>query len=170
MTEPTRKRRWWPIVAGVVVALGVVVAGIGVASVLWFKDKVDIRPGATRPDAEAAFATEKAQFPDTQPMLVLDGSQHPRFADTANRRKNDGAIESVRVLAWSHDSGELATITLPFWLLRMKSGTFRFGERLPGVDDGAGLQLDAKDLERHGRGVVLETETPQGDRLLVTAR
>lgn len=169
MTEPTRKRRWWPIVAGVVVALGVVVAGIGVASVLWFKDRIDIRPGATRPDAEVAFAAEKALFPDTQPMLVVDDRQRPRFADAADRRKNEGTIESVRVLAWSHDSGELATITLPFWLLRMKSGTFRFGERLPGVDD-SGLQLDAKDLERHGPGVVLETETPTGDRLLITAR
>lgn len=172
MTEPARKRRWWPIVAGVVVALCVVVAGLGVASVLWFRDKVDMRPGTSRTDAEAAFAAERALFPDQRPMLVVDDHRRPHYAEGGEGRRNPGEIESLRVLVWNPDKGEMATITLPFWLLRMKAGTFRFGQYLPDMDEGEGdaVRIEAKDLERYGRGIVLETETPKGDRVLITTR
>lgn len=169
MTTRDGKRRWWLIAAGVAVALLMVVAGLGVASVLWFRDKVEMRPGTTRVDADAAFAAEKAQFADTRPMLVLDDNRRPRYADGVEGRANPGAIESLRVLAWNHDNGEMATITLPVWLLRMKSGSFRFGDYVSDMGDD-GVRIEAKDLERYGRGVVLETESPDGDRVLITTR
>lgn len=167
MTAPPRKRRWWPIVAGVIVALCVVVAGLGVASVLWFRDKVVMRPGTSRADADAAFAAEKARFSDTRPILVIGDDRRPRFAENTEARTGGGAIESLRVLAWSPDDGHLATVTLPFWMLRLKSGSFHFGEYVPGSDE-SGLQIDAKDIERYGPGVVLETESPSGERVLIT--
>ena len=55
------------------------------------------------------------------------------------------------------------------WLLRMKSGSFRFGDYVSGMG-GDGVRIEAKDLERYGRGVVLETESPDGDRVLITTR
>ncbi|MFN7976664.1 MAG: hypothetical protein U0P30_00920 [Vicinamibacterales bacterium] len=182
MTEP-RKRRWWPIVAGVFVLLCVVVAGIGVASVLWFRDKVEMRPGTSRADADAAFAAEKARFTDPRPMMLVGDDRRTRIAPDIEGRANPGAIDAVHVLAWNPDDGHMATITLPFWLVRMKAGTFRLGSNADSSAD-AGLQakdlerwgpgglveLSAKDLERYGPGIVLETESPKGDRVLITTR
>lgn len=185
MSEPPRPRRWWPIVAGVFVLLGVIAAGIGVASVLWFRDKVEMRPGTSRADAEAAFAAERAHFADPRPLLVVGDDRRTRRAAGIESRANAGTIEALRIIAWNPDDGHMAVIALPFWLLRLKSGPFQLGEQVriaaggePGLQardierygPGALTEISAKDLERFGPGVVLETESPKGDHVLVTAR
>ena len=163
------KRRWLPIVAGGLVLVAMVAIGVGVVSVMWFRDQVDVARGTDRTTAEAAFATARRQFADPQPILEMGPNRHPVFVPGAERRKNPGRVTSVQILAWDADEHALATITLPMWLLRLKSGPIVFGQYVSGMDDG-GVRLDPKDLERYGPGVVLEFEGPRGNRVLLTAQ
>ena len=62
--------------------------------------------------------------------------------------------------------GKLVKFSIPFWLLRMKSGPIRIGSYANGWDDSR-VRFTIEDLERHGPGLLIdETERTEG-RVLV---
>lgn len=165
----TTRRRWPLVLAGVVVFLGVVVIGLGVAATIWFRDSVQVERGTSRAAAQAAFDTARRQFPDPRPILELGDDRRPRYVPGLESRRNPGEVNALHILAWEADEGALATVALPMWLLRLKTGPIVFGEYVSGMDDH-GVRLEPKDLERYGPGVVLDFETADGNRVLLTAR
>jgi hypothetical protein len=73
------------------------------------------------------------------------------------------------VLAWSSHPPRLVRASIPFWLVRLSPGRLNAS----GVEvplDVRRLKLTPEDLERYGRGVILDVERPDGARVLVTAR
>lgn len=165
----TTTRRRWPIVlAGVGVVVIVVIIALAVAGTLFLRENVQIARGAGRDSAEAAFDAAKRRFPDRRPLLVLGTDRRPVFTAGLESRRNPGTVTTIHILAWDADEDALATFTLPMWLLRLKSGPIAFGEYASGLDEG--VRLKPKDLERHGPGIVLEFEAPDGSRVLLTAQ
>lgn len=165
----SQKRKWLPIVAGVAVLFVFLGIGVAVVSVLWFRDNVVVSRGTSREAAQQAFDERRREFPDPRPVLTFGADRKPSYAAGLETRKNPGTISALHMLAWDADDRALATITLPMWLLRMKSGPIVFGEYVSGLDDH-GVRLTPADLEKYGPGVVLEFETPDGNRVLLTAK
>jgi hypothetical protein len=165
----TTKRRWPLVLAGIAVFLVVAVIALAVVATMFFRESVQLARGTDRPAAQAAFDAAKQQFPDVRPLLELDGDRRPRYLPGLETRRNPGTVTSLHMLAWDAEDRALATVTLPMWLLRMKTGPIVFGDYVSGMEDH-GVRIEPADLERYGPGVVMEFEGPDGDRVLLTAR
>jgi hypothetical protein len=166
---PTATRRWLPIVAGIAVLLVFVgIAAIAV-SVAYFSEHATVSRGVTSGDADAAFAKAKAAFADSRPVVEFDGDGRPRYVEGIASRKNPGTVTTVHVMVWDPDERALATVALPMWLLRLKSGPIEFGAYVEGLDDG-GVHLEVADLERYGPGVLFDYARPSGERVLLSAQ
>lgn len=168
----TTTRRRWPAVAGALLVVagvvGALVVGAMVAGTLFFRERVTIARDTPTTEALGTFAAQKAKFADAGPLLVLDERRRPAYAPGAEARRRAGAVSDLHVLVWNADQSELVTVTVPMWLLRLKSGPIAFGEYVT-IGDG-GVHLSPQDLDRHGPGVVLDFESPEGDRVLLTAQ
>lgn len=167
MASTTRK--WLPIVAGIAILLLFLGIGVALVSVRWFQDNVVVSRDTSDEDAERAFDERRRHFPDPRPVLEFGADRRPTYAAGIEQRKNPGTISAVHVMAWDAGDRALARVTLPMWLLRMKSGPIIFGEYVSGFDD-RGVRLTPDDLDKYGPGIVFDYETPDGDRVLLTAQ
>jgi hypothetical protein len=128
--------------------------------------RVDTRSAG---DAEQEFATVRREFEGRSPLLEMrDGrpqftADHDKLAATSPTR-----LETLYVLAWDSDEERLARFSVPFWLIRMKSEPFRVSAYASGLDDRIALRVE--DIEKYGRGIILDTTSPSGDRVLLWAR
>jgi len=164
----TRRRRWPIVLAGVAVVIVVVIIALAVAGSVFIRENVQVVRGAGRHNAEAAFDAAKRRFPDARPLLAMDADRRPVLTPGLESRRNPGSVTSLHILAWDADDDGLATVTLPMWLLRLKSGPITFGEYASGLDKG--VRLEPADVERHGPGIVLDFEGLDGNRVLITAQ
>ena len=104
----------------------------------------------------------KSRFADPRPVVEFDDQRRPRYVEGIATRKNAGTVTTVHVLAWDPDEHALASVALPMWLLRLKSGPIEFGTYVSGLDDH-GVRLEVADLERYGPGVLFDVTAPSGE-------
>lgn len=160
----SKKRRWLPIVLGVVILFGFAVIGLFIAGAAWFAQNVDYAD-ASEQEAIARFAEVRQRYVARPPLLTFDGGlrytegQLPAVSATA------GEISSLRVLVWNPNDRRVAAVTIPFWLIRMNSGPIEFNDYADGVGSG-GVTLYAEDIEKYGPGLLLDTTSPSGERIL----
>lgn len=161
-----RVRTWiWVIVAIVVVCtLGIVaLAGVGV---YYFAQHIDTRP-TTSAAAAQDFEQIKARFKTQTPLLELDErgrvlKSHTNRPAPASPRKPD----ALHVLAYDPDSERIVSLSIPFWLLRLKMG----GTKIQLGDNHVDLErlrLSVEDLERYGPALIIDHRSRQGERVLV---
>ena len=162
-------RRWLPIVAGVAVLLVFLAIGAIAVSVAYFNEYATLEREVDTARAGGAFDQATRQFPDPRPVVEFDDERRPRYVDDIASRKNPGTVTSVHVLAWDPDERALASIALPMWLLRLKSGPIQFGTYLNGLDDH-GVHLEVADIERYGPGVLFDFTASSGERVLLSAQ
>jgi hypothetical protein len=164
---PRKKRSWIPIVIGVLVLIGFIAVGAIAVTVSWFRSNLVV--SQTSEDAAMKqFDDVRAAYPGQQPLLqMIEG--RPQFSpDRADRGIDRTPLNTLHVLAYDRDEGKVVTFSLPFWLLRMKSGPIRISAYQQGWDDN-GVAFRIEDIERHGPGIVADiTERPKG-RVLVWA-
>jgi hypothetical protein len=154
----------WVIVSLIVICiLGFVgVAGMGYyLFTKHFDTKVTTRAGAT-----VEFEQAKAQFTGQKPLIELD--EHGRFL-RANPdrpgRSNARRPDQLFVLAFDPDDERIVKVTIPFWLLRLKShGTIDFNGGNLELED---LKLTVEDLERFGPTLIVDHKSSGGERVLV---
>ena len=161
----TAKRKWMPIVAGVVILLVVVGIGAVAVSVSWMREHVEV---TTPGDADAArtFETAHAKFAGQAPLMEMrDGKAHYND-DRGARTSSTASLTMLHGLAFNSRDGKLARFELPFWVLRLKSTPIKFSAYAAGFDDGR-VSLTAEDIERHGPGIVLDFSLDRGDRVLI---
>jgi hypothetical protein len=163
-----KKRRWIPILIGVVLLVGVVAVGAIALTAMWFRESMTITQN-TEDAATQQFEDVRRRFPGQQPLIQLvDG--RPQY--TANR-VSDAAprapLTSVHVIAYDRDEGNTVTFSLPFWLLRMKSGPIRISAYQQGWDD-RGVSFQVEDIEKHGPGIIVDVTEPNEGRVLIWAQ
>lgn len=166
-----KKRRWVLIAFGVAVLVVFVGIGVVVGITVWFQQNMQVQ-GSTDRDAQTEFETVRKKFGGREPLLELRSGipQYTSAAATSRANAGEGAhLDTLQVLVWDPDEERLARISLPFWLLRMKSDPIRIGSYASGLDDG-GVDLRAEDIEKYGPGVILDTATADGQRVLVWAQ
>ena len=109
----------------------------------------------------------KAQFAGQKPLVELD--RHGNFVRSnpdRPARANGRVPDQLYVLAFDPDDGRIVQLTIPFWLLRLKTGggSIDFnGERMDLED----LKLTVADLERFGPTLIVDHTSTDGNRVLV---
>lgn len=155
----------WVVVGIVVVGILFVIAMAG-AGIYFFSQNIDARTVSSA-TAASEFDAVRKQFSGTTPLIELDEQGHFLRANTDRPApSNVRAPEKLYVLAFDPDDGGLVRVTIPFWLLRMKTNNARinFGRNHMDLED---LKLSVEDLERFGPSLILDQKNEGGDRVLV---
>ena len=139
---------------------GVLALGAIVLTVSWFRQNMTItemqrgrRP--TQQFEEVRRAVSRAAAADStgrRPAAVRGG---PREPERLARRRSRRCTSSPAI----DDEGNSVTFSLPFWLLRMKSGPIRLSAYQQGWDD-RGVSFRVEDIEKHGPGIIVDVTEP----------
>jgi hypothetical protein len=167
------KKTWvWIIViiGGVCI---VAMLAIAAAGVMFVSNHIEAKTSTTS-DAFKKFDAVKAAFKEQRALFELDQHERPRMTRTLTDLPAGATrARDLHILAWDPNSstseGRLVTVSLPFWLLKL-------GHRKVDVlHNGSGfdlerLDLDIHQLERVGPLLVVDHQTPEGERVLVWTR
>ena len=155
----------WILVALAVVAILGIFAMAG-AGFYFFSRNVKTSE-ASPATAASAFDEARARFPNQKPMIELDDNGNVRNSHVARERPADVTPpEALHVLAYDPDDARVVRLTIPFWLLRLKSGnqTINFNGNDMDLED---LKISVEDLERMGPTLIVDHKAAGGDRVLV---
>ena len=155
----------WVVLAVVVVGiLGVIaMAGVGI---YFFSQHIDTRAVSASTAAEEFDAVRK-KFETQKPLIELDERGRFLRGNTGRQAEpNTKSPDNLYVLAFDPDDGRIVRVTIPFWLLRMKTGgaTIDFNGNQMDLED---LKLSVDDLERFGPTLIVDHRTSTGERVLV---
>ena len=162
-------KTWVWIVVGFVVVciLGLVtIAGVGFYFVSKHIDTKEVTSAA----AAREFDEVKAAFGGQAPLIELD--QDGQFLRAHTDRPLPAKVtppDQLHLLAFNPKDRRIVRFSLPFWLLRMKAGNTTIdlnGNRMDLED----LRLSVKDLERYGSTLIVDHQSPNGDRVLVWSK
>ena len=161
-----RVKTWVWVVLGVVVTCVVAVVAIAGAGFYFFTRHIETRtmsPAAASHD----FEEVKARFVGQKPLVELD--RHGSFVRSNPGRsapRNGRLPEQLYVMAFDPDDGRVVRLTIPFWLLRMKTGggNINFNGSRMNLED---LKLSVADLERFGPTLIVDHSSADGKRVLV---
>lgn len=164
---PKKKRSWIPIVIAVIVLMVMAVVGFVVVGISYFRQSMSVVE-TSEADAMSEFDKARSRFPGQQPLIQLvDG--RPEYAEArANETPSQTTLTTLHVIAYDRDKGQTVTFTLPFWLLRMKSGPIRISAYHQGWDD-RGVSFRIEDIEKHGPGIIVDATERREGRVLVWA-
>jgi hypothetical protein len=156
------------IAFGVVILIVCIGIGAIIAVTAWVQQnlQVDTRSAS---DADQEFSAVRKEFGDRLPLLeVKDG--RPQLTGEHAKASGPPATPpaTVFVLAWDPDEGRLARFSIPFWLVRMKGEPFRLSAYASGLDDRVDLRVE--DIEQYGPGIIVDTQSRSGERVLVWTR
>lgn len=148
-------------IVGVVVCVGM----LGVAFAAWmFVSNVE-RSTTDEQSATAAFDEARARFAGATPVFELldDEEAVVRRPPPSERGQK---LNTMRVIVWDPDEGNLVRVNLPYWLLRLKSGPI---EVISDARSGRGRRLDItiEQLESYGPALLIDHEGRHGERVIV---
>lgn len=125
---------------------------------------------ATPASAAREFEAVRSGFAGQRPLIELDHSGRFLRANTDRPSPPHVVVpDQLYVLAFDPGDGRIVKFSIPFWLLRMKTGNARIdlnGNRMDLED----LRLTVQDLERQGPALIVDHQAPDGDRVLVWSR
>ena len=146
------KRRWIPIVLGIVFLVFVLGVGAVIFTVAWFRQNLQVTEvSATKASEE--FDAIRARFAGQRPLLEMRDGEPAYVAEREKEPRSNVQVTTLHLMAWDEDEEHLVRFALPFWLLRMKSGPIGFSSYASGVDR---VSLRPEDIERHGPGLILD--------------
>lgn len=163
--QPQKKRKWIPIVLGIAFVFVVLAIGGIIFAVSFFRQNMTIAEmNATSADEE--FNRVRVRFAGQQPLIQMIDGRPQYIADRATAPSSTTPLKTMHVMAWDDNEGRLVTFSLPFWLLRIKSGPIRLSAYSQGWDD-RGVSFRVEDLEKHGPGLLLDVNEPTEGRVLI---
>jgi hypothetical protein len=158
----------WVVLAVVVIGiLGVItIAGV---SIYFFSRHIDTK-AASPASASRDFEQVTNRFAGQKPLIEVD--EHGRYLRSNTDRptpEHTKPPDQLEVMAFDPDDARIVHISIPFWLLRMKSrgmngATVDFNGNRMNLED---LKLTVEDLERFGPALVVDHKSPTGERVMV---
>jgi hypothetical protein len=162
-----KKRSWITIILGILVLFTVLGVGCVVITVSWFRQNLNITE-----TSEAAAMQEldaiRSRFPGQQPLIQLIDGRPQYVAERASQTAAHTSLSTLHVSAFDQDDGNLVHFSLPFWLLRMKSGPIRISAYQQGWDD-RGVSFRVEDIEKHGPGIIVDVTQGREGRVVIWA-
>jgi hypothetical protein len=166
--EPQKKRRTWLwIIGGVFLFFGVVAVGGIMLAVSLFRENMTVND-SSESDAMQQFEAVRARYPGQQPLIQLVDGRPQLVGEAASQGSPSTSLTAVHVMAFDTDEGKVVTFSLPFWLLRMKSGPIRISAYQQGWDD-RGVSFRVEDIEKRGPGIIVDATERNEGRVLVWA-
>lgn len=166
--SPKKKRTWLWVLAGSFVLFVFLAIGGLIFAISFFRDNMQVTRDVTANTATSEFDAVYAKYPGQKPLIQLVDNRPQLVADRASQAPGGRALATLHVLAFDSNSDEMVRFSLPFWLLRMKSGPIRLSAYSQGWDD-RGVSFDIKDIEAAGPGIVVDVARDREGRLLVWA-
>jgi hypothetical protein len=159
-------KTWIWIVVGIVGCGILCVIAVAGAGIYFFSQHFETKAASTE-SATLEFEQAKSRFVGQKPLIELD--ERGRFKRTNPDRPARGDTrtpDQLNVLAFDPDDQRMVKVTVPFWLLRLKSrgATVDFNGGRMDLDD---LKLSVEDLERFGPTLIVDHTTSDGERVLV---
>ena len=155
----------WVVVAiAVVCILGLVaMVGVGFYFASQHIDTHVVSPAAAAKD----FAAVRARFTGQPALIELD--DRGNFVRAHTDRPTPAQVKSpekLHVLAYNPEDGRIVRLSIPFWLLRLKTGnaSIDFNGRQMDLED---LKLSVEELERFGPTLIAEHQAPDGRHVIV---
>jgi hypothetical protein len=161
-----RVKTWIWVVLGVVVACVAAAVVIAGSAFYFFSKQFDSHP-ATATAANREFESVKARFRGQKPLVEIDGQGGLTRSNAGTAATADTRLpERVIVMAFNPERQRIVRVTLPFWLLRLKSrhAAINFNGRRMDLED---LKLTVGDLERYGSTLIVDQTNADGTRVLV---
>ena len=144
------------VIIGVAICLFVVAAGTAAWVYFSMIDAVDSdEVSATRSLDEA-----RARFKGQEPIIAIRDDKQPILVRAVPAVASPRDLQNVQILAWNAEEARLTTVTLPFWLVRMRSS-------VPIMANGEEISLSADEIERYGPALFLDHSEEDGSRALV---
>jgi hypothetical protein len=164
---PPKKRKWLAIILGVLFLFGFLAIGCVVVTVSWFRQNMAVTE-TTEEAAMREMDAIRARFPGQQPLIQLVDGKPELVAERASQTSTQTTLTTLHVAAFDSDEGNLVKFSLPFWLLRLKSGPIRISAYQQGWDD-RGVSFKVEDIEKHGPGVIIDATEPREGRVVIWA-
>jgi hypothetical protein len=168
-----RRRNTWITIALVIVGTGLMFCAALVGGGVLFYARHVNHKSLDKRDALVEFENARRTFASQSALVELPEAREWRREDfgrtavvvhrtpEAPRRP----VNSLHVLAYDPQEGNLTSVDLPGWLLRLMTVSGKV--RLANTGFFRSDQIMLEDLERHGPGLVLDTSTTEGSRVLV---
>lgn len=159
-------KTWIWILAGIV-AFGILcIIAMAGAGMYFVSQNIQTKTVSSE-TAAGEFDAIRKQFSGQKALIELD--EHGNFLRSNTDRPapaNASRPEKLYVLAFDPDDGGLVRMSIPFWMLRMKTSgaTIDFSGNRMDLED---LKLTVEDLERFGPSLILDQKSEGGDRVLV---
>lgn len=162
-----KKRKWLAIILGVLFVFGMLAVGCVVVAVSFFRQNMEI----TETSEEAAMRQMddvRNKFPGQQPLIQVVDGRPQLVAERASQSPANTTLSTMHVIAFDRDEGNLVNVSLPFWLLRMKSGPIRISAYRQGWDD-RGVSFRIEDIEKQGPGIIVDVTREGEGRVVIWA-
>jgi hypothetical protein len=158
--------RWAQVLIGV--AIIAIFLGIGaiIAVTAWFSQNMVVNSSTAR-EADEEFDKVRQHFKGQAPLIEMkDGVA--RYTTGRSAPSAPQQLNTLHILAWDADEEKLASVSVPWWVLRLKSGPIQFSSYASGLDD-EGVKLRPEDIEKYGPGIIMEVTGRRGERVLLWA-
>jgi hypothetical protein len=162
---PPKKRTWIPIVLGILFLFVVLAIGGIIFMVSFVRQSMTVAEMSTT-SAEEEFAKVRGRFAGQQPLIQMVDGRPQYLAERATESSSSGPLRTMHVMAWDDDEQKLVTFSLPFWLLRLKSGPIRLSAYSEGWDD-RGVSFRVEDIEKHGPGLLMDIDERTEGRVII---
>ena len=129
---------------------------------------MSITENLSEDSAKSEFDAVRSRFPGQQPLIQIVDGKPQLVTERASQTASQTTLTTLHVIAFDDDEGNLVTFSLPFWLLRMKSGPIRISAYQQGWDD-RGVSFRVEDIEKHGPGIIVDATRPGEGRVIIWA-
>lgn len=163
-----RRRRIpaWAWIAVAIIGLGILaVIALAGAGLYFFSRHVQTAT-VTMGEADARFVEVQKRLEGQTPLIELDEQGHFLRSNPREASAGAAAPSALHVMAYDADDGQIVTLSIPFWLLRLQKGntTIDLGGRRTDLED---LKLTVEDLEGYGPALIVDHRDTDGARVLV---
>jgi hypothetical protein len=116
-------------------------------------------------EAEAVQAIDavKARFGPRPPLVEIADARRADIRVNRSTEASPSPVQTIHVVNWKHDTGELIRTDVPLWLMRFSS--LNIGSQLGIIP--ANFRLTVSDVQRYGPGVVVDYGSAGTSRILV---
>lgn len=159
------KRTWVWVVVGIFFVVVVLAIGGITFTAMWFQQNLTVTEISDR-GAAGEFDAVRARFAGQQPLIEVRDGRPQYIAERASQKNSTVPLKTIHVMAFDNDEGKLVNFSLPFWLLRLKSGPIRLSAYSQGWDD-RGVSFRVEDLEKFGPGLLMDINEEDEGRVLI---